>query len=210
MRHCVRYKRTSGGRRCAEFAGSDDFSMDGGFGAGIGRDLAGPLIGGGVTQVATLATKMLGRGKKIEKWGAGVGLGAGILVSGILAFRQSTRDIGITGLVVAGLVGLPRLIEDLMGPAAGSTAGYLGIHTAEADMAGYLGADDSAIQLLDSGGGLGVGAGLGVITAEEEVMAGAMGAGVPDVALLGAQRSEAELFGSGGGAAFGANFLSHQ
>lgn len=201
-KRCSRFKTvmTKYGRqrRCAEFSGGDDF---GEFGDGDKSAIAGPLIGGGITQVATLAAKLLGRGKPWgDKWGAAIGLGVGGAVSGILAFRQSSRPMGISALITTALVALPRLAEDMLAPAPGATKGAFGVTTAEQELQGFgdeMGAD--AIQLLDAGGGVG----FGVTTAEQELGAG----DDSPVQMLGA-RPEAELFGAGAG--FGSNFLSAQ
>lgn len=223
---CLRTKTvmTKYGRqkRCAEFSdglGDDGMSDFGDFGQGASPSIAGPLIGGGTAQVVTIATKMLGRGKAIEKWAGVVGLGVSGALSGVLAFRQSSRPTGISALITAGLVTLPRIIEDLMAPKTGLKG--FGVHTAERELAGVtteemagaeemLGAD---IQLLDSGSGGGV---MGVYTAEREMagddMEGANEAQLygaqQDVTLLGAQNNApVDLLG---GAGFGSNFLSAQ
>jgi len=222
-RRCERTKSvmTKYGRqtRCAKF--SDGFGDDGmsGFGDDFGQgdksSIAGPLIGGGVAQIGTLATKLLFRGKKIEKFGALIGLGLGGGLSAALAVSPRFRATGISGLITAGLVTLPRLLEDMIGPKTGLKDGF-GVHTAERELAGVtteemagaeemLGAD---IQLLDSGGGGGV---QGVITTEQE-MGGANEAQLfgaqQDLTLLGAQQNApVDLLG---GAGFGSNFLSAQ
>lgn len=173
-------------------AGADymmGFGDFGSFGA-AGRDhIAGPLVGGGLAQVGLMATKLIWPDKAVSKWAGAIGLGLGGLVSGILATRPGYRSTGISGLVTAALVGVPRQIEDLLGGAGGATAGYLGVITPEMEhMMGQQAANE--VELLDSGAGAGT---LGVITPErgDTMMGQDAGPGV-------------ELLGSG----FGANFLS--
>lgn len=179
-----------------------DGSM-GDFGFGAGREhIAGPLIGGGATQVGILAAKMIFKAKpNVSKWSGLIGLALGAGISGALAARPASRATGISGLVTAALIGIPRQIEDMMMPAA--TAGYLGVVTPEQGMMGYGGGfgvttpeqgmygAESEVQLLDSGSGGGV---FGV-TVPEADMEGMQGAG------------PVELLGGGG---FGTNFLSSQ
>lgn len=149
------------------------------------RQLAGPLVGGGVTQVGSLATKLIWKDSpKVSKWAPAIGFGLGGIVSGILAFRESTRDVGIAGLVTSLLVAVPAQLEELMLGDDGATAGF-GVVTPEMEMAG-LGAD-APVQLLDSGSS---GSGLGVTVPEQGGMMGA----TPPVELLGA------------GGSFGATF----
>lgn len=158
---------------------------------GAGREyVSGPLIGGGATQAALLTTKLLAKTKpNVSKWAGTIATLVGGAVSGALMFSPRHRAAGISGLITAALIGIPRQIEDLMAPTAGSTAGYFGVTVPEMEMAGYddmmmgAGAD---IELLDSGSGS---SGVMGVTVPEQV------SGAPDV----------ELLGSGG---FGANFLS--
>lgn len=187
------------------YMGMDDFGEDfgEGFGACGGQDhLAGPLIGGGATQVGILATKLLFKTSPTAvKWSALIGTVLGAGVSGLMMLSPKWRGKGMSGLVTALLVGLPRQAEDLL-RAAGTLAG-LGAVVAEReiageeDVSGYFGAGSvdetygpvaDEVQLLDSGSGsTGV---LGTVTAERETA----GAGPQDIEMLGA-----------GG--FGANFL---
>jgi hypothetical protein len=195
-------------RRCASFGDADmgdgDMGDDfGDFGETPDRShIAGPLVGGGLAQVGTLGAKMLLKGKPAAKWAGAIGFGLGALASGILIARPKTRAVGISSLITAAIVGIPRQIEDMLGePAAGAHSGYLGVITPERELAAaeqemaaaeqeMLGAQEQPIELLDSGSGsTGV---LGVITPERE-MAGAGGVG-GDIELLG----------------FGSNFLSQQ
>jgi len=150
------------------------------------RQLAGPLVGGGVTQVGSLATKLIWKDNPdVAKWAPAIGFGLGGIVSGILAFRPATRDVGITGLVTALLLALPQQLENLMMGSEGSTEGW-GVVTPEMEMMG-LGAE-APIQLLDSGGGMGV-----TVPEQGGMQGGGMGQ-TPPVELLG------------GGASFGATF----
>ena len=200
-RRCVAYKNTRKGRRCAAFAGADDLGM---FGDG-GRDhIAGPLIGGGIAQVGLLATKLLFKDSpKVVKWAPSIGTALSAIVGGIMAFRPNTRATGISALVTAGLIGIPRQIEGLLEDDK-PLRGYLGVTVAERELAdameqeamagmGGFGAGD--VELLDSGGGSS--AAFGVHVAERELEGSDLGQGAgPGV----------ELLGSG----FGSNFLSSQ
>lgn len=183
-----RRKRHMYGAGADYMMGFGDF---GSFGA-AGRDhIAGPLVGGGLAQVGLMATKLIWPDKPVAKWAGAIGLGLGGLVSGILATRPGYRTTGISGLVTAALVGVPRQIEDLLG-APGATAGYLGVITPEMvneqGYQGYLG-QTNEVELLDSGAGAGT---LGVITPERGDMMGQ-----PEMPQI-------ELLGNG----FGSNFLS--
>ena len=157
------------------------------------ESLAGPLVGGGTTQVGTLAAKLIWKDNAaINKWAPSIGFGLGAIVSGILAFRESTRGIGIAGLVTAALVAIPRQLEELMMGDDAATAGWdgLGIITAETEMQGLGAGAEQAVELLGDGSG-----GLGVVVPEMGG-GGQMGAGGAEHAV--------ELLSNGG---FGANFL---
>ena len=150
------------------------------------RQLAGPLVGGGVTQVGSLATQLIWKDNAaVSKWSPAIGFGLNAVVSGILAFRPTTRDIGIAGLVVGALIAVPEQLKNLMLGDSTPKAGF-GVITPEMEMMGF-GADQSPVQLLDSGSGS---TGLGVTIPEQGGMMGA----TPPVELLGM------------GGAFGANF----
>lgn len=162
---------------------------DMGFDGALTESLAGPLVGGAVTQVGTLATALIWKDKpNVQKWAPAIGLGLGALVSGILAFRENTRTIGIAGLVTAALVAVPRQLENILAGSHGTTKGF-GVITPES-MQGY---------------------GLGVITPESMQ-------GAPPVELLdsgngssgmqadvGASQPPVEMLGTSG---FGAHFAS--
>jgi len=162
---------------------------------GVGEDLAGPLVGGGVAQAAMITTKLLGRNKPFAKWSGLIGALAGGAVSGALMFSPRYRRMGIQGLLTAALVGLPRQIEDMIGgPSGGATAGsYLGLISPEAQMqdalGGYMQVPSQDVQMLSGQPGS-----FGAIVAERE-LSGGMGAGVPEVEIMGA---------------FGSNFMSNQ
>lgn len=158
----------------------DDF---GDFGDPGARDLAGPLVGGGLTQVGLLATKMLAKNSpRAQKWAPTIGFAVGGLVSGILAIRRSTRAIGVTGLLTAALIAIPRQVEELVG---GSLSGYLGIITPEQQgMMGYGEDMNGPVEVLSEAAGNG----MGVYTADSAMQ------GPADV----------EIMGSG---AFGSNFM---
>jgi hypothetical protein len=208
-KRCTRMKSvmTKHGRqqRCAEFGdvgdvGDPDF---GDFGDGGRGSVSGPLIGGGVTQVTTIAVKMLAKNKPgLAKWGASIGLLVGGGLSAALAFKRSTRSIGIPALLTSALIALPRQLEDLM-------ASKASLKGAEEELYG-LGEETESmdgappIQLLDSGGGTGV---LGVITPEQE-----LGVITPEQDLGNGDEGQTDGAGNGvellGG--FGSNFMSIQ
>ena len=187
-----------------------DYEMDGVFGR---AHVAGPLVGGGVTQAATLATKLLFKANpKVTKWANLIGLALGGGLSGILAARASTRETGIAGLITAAIIAVPNQIEAMLLDDA-AKAGYLGIITPEREMAGYMGDfgaegdyDESMmglgaeqdIQLLDASPGT-----MGVITPERE-MGGAMPSPMGAMGAGGVS-DDVELMGG-----FGSNFLSQQ
>jgi hypothetical protein len=121
--------------------------------------IAGPLIGGGVAQVGTLAAKLLFQGKAPSKWAGLIGAVTGAAVGAGMMFTRH-RDVGISALVTALLIGVPRQLEDLLAP--GSMSGYgLGVITptelaawgaeAEAQAAGQ-----PVVQLLSPGSGMGI------------------------------------------------------
>lgn len=158
----------------------------GDFGLAGRAEVAGPLIGGGVAQVGAIATKMLfSTSPKVVKWAPLIGSVLGAGVSALLAMRPGTRDTGISGIVTAALVGVPRQIEDALAPS--SLKGYLGVITPEMEMAGYGGLGAQDVELLDSGSGT----------------TGMLGTIVPEQEMNGP--GDVELLGAGG---FGASFLS--
>ncbi|MBV8720657.1 MAG: hypothetical protein JO277_00825 [Candidatus Eremiobacteraeota bacterium] len=168
-----------------------------GFGSADDRaHIAGPLIGGGATQIGIMLAHLHAKKNPAALRHAGIhGAILGALVSGGLAMTQKYRAIGISALVTVGVMALPRILEGFMGLGHRDETmkGYeLGIITPEQ----YQSLSDSepAIQLLDAGGGsTGV---LGTQVAEEvHPLAGAGGAG-----------DYVEMMGSG----FGTNFLAAQ
>lgn len=179
-------------------------AYDDGFGAGLSDpSIAGPLIGGGATQAAALATRLLFKDKpNVVKYASLIGLGIGGGISAALMFNPKYKQTGLAGLVTAALVAVPRQIEDLLA-ASGTMKDYLGLITPERELAGGYGGgmagDDYAmmgqpdVQLLDSGSGsTGV---LGTIVPEREMAGADFGAAPEGVELLGG---------------FGSNFLSQQ
>jgi len=203
-RRCVRMKMTKHGRKCAEFGDVGDvgdFGDLGDFGDPGSGAIAGPLIGGGVAQVVTTAVKLIAKGKPISKWAAGIGLLVGGGLSGVLAFRRSSRATGIPALITAALVTVPRQIEDLLAP-AGTFKG-----ASERELYG-LGEDDmdgAALTIMDSGSGsTGV---FGTIVPEEQ-----LGVTVPEEQMNDGDDGETngagrdvELLGG-----FGSNFMAVQ
>ena len=152
--------------------------------------VAGPLIGGGATQAAIIGTRLLFKGKpNVTKWAGLIGAAVGGAISGAMMFSPKHKATGISGLLTAALIGIPRQIEDMLEANGMLKDGYLGVVTAEqAAMAGYGYDDGSAmmgvpgVQLLDSG--------LGVTVAEQ--------------AQMGAISDDVQMLGNAG---FGANFL---
>lgn len=158
------------------------------FGAGM-EHISGPLIGGGAAQVGLLASKLLFRAKpNVAKWGGLIGAVLGSGISAALIASPRHRAAGWAGLVTALLIGVPRQVEDMLGPAAGATAGYFGVTVPE-EIHGYGGFGESPIQIMDAGAGsTGV---LGVTVPEEQM------SGPGDIEMLG-------------GSGFGSNFLAAQ
>jgi hypothetical protein len=167
-----------------------------GFGsAGDHAHIAGPLIGGGATQIGIMLAHL--HAKKNPKALRHAGLHGALLggiVSGALMLSPKHRATGISALVTVGIMAAPRLLEGFMGLGhREETAAMngLGIITPEQYQAlsdsGEFGDGDPAVQLLDSGSGsTGV---LGTHVAEE---------------LHGPPADGVELLGNG----FGSNFLS--
>ncbi len=162
-----------------------------GFGdAGGHAHIAGPLIGGGATQIGIMLAHLHARKNPKALRHAGLhGAVLGGLVGGALALSSKHRATGIAALVTVGIMTAPRILEGFMGLGhREETAAMngLGIITPEQYQA-LSGADDPAVQLLDAGD-----SGFGTHVAEEIHP------------LAGASDSPVELLGGGG---FGANFL---
>lgn len=163
-----------------------------GFGSGLSDpSVAGPLIGGGATQVGVMLAHLHAKKNPKALRHAGLhGLVFGGLVGGALAMSSKHRATGISALVTVGIITVPRIIEGFMG---------LG-HRHEEQLQGFgtivpqalEGFGQPEVQLLDSGSGsTGV---LGTHVAEE---------------LHGMGNAEGvEIMGAGGG--FGSNFLASQ
>lgn len=171
-----------------------------GFGnAGDRAHIAGPLIGGGATQIGIMLAHLHAKKNPAALRHAGIhGAVLGALVSGGLAMTQKYRAIGISALVTVGVMSLPRILEGFMGLGHRDETmkGYeLGIITPEQYQALADASSEPAVQLLDSGNGsTGM---FGTHVAEEiHPLAGAEGAS-DYVEMLG-------------GSGFGTNFLSPQ
>jgi hypothetical protein len=171
-----------------------------GFGDGGGNPaIAGPLIGGGATQIGIMLAHLHAKKNPAALRHSGIhGLVLGGLVGGALAFTHKHRQTGISALVTVGIITLPRILEGFMGLGHRDETmkGYeLGIITPQAYEALSGAGDEAAVQIMDSGSGsTGM---LGTHVAEEiHPMAGAGGAG-----------EYVEMLGSSG---FGSNFLSAQ
>ena len=152
-----------------------------GFGSSLSDpSIAGPLIGGGATQVGIMLAHLHAKKNPKALRHAGLhGAVLGGLVSGALAMSSKHRATGISALVTVGILTVPRIIEGFMG---------LG-HRHEEQLQGF---GEPEVQLLDSGSGsTGV---LGTHVAEE---------------LHGMGNAEGvEIMG--GGTGFGSNFLAAQ
>lgn len=165
-----------------------------GEGSGDHAHIAGPLIGGGATQIGIMLAHLHAKKNPAALRHAGIhGAILGGLVSGALALSHKHRATGISALATVAIMTIPRVMEGFMGLGhREETAAMhgLGIISAEQYQA-LSGAEEPAVQLLDSGSGsTGV---LGTHVAEE-------------IHPLGASDSPVELLGNG----FGTNFLSAQ
>lgn len=159
-----------------------------GFGAGDEHaSIAGPLIGGGATQVGIMLAHLHARKNPQALRHAGVhGAVLGVAVAGALALSTKYRQTGYSALATVAIMTIPRLLEGFMGLGhREETAAMhgLGIITPQA-LAGA--GEEPVVQLLDSG--------LGTTVAEELHGAG------------GNASEYVELLGNG----FGSNFLSAQ
>lgn len=169
-----------------------------GFGEGMGRpEIAGPLIGGGATQLGIMLAHLHARKNPTALRHAGLhGAVLGGLVGGALAMSHKHRATGISALVTVGIMAIPRILEGFMGLGhREETAAMhgLGIITPSEYHALSGAGDEPVVQLLDAGAGGGV---LGTHVAEEiQPLAGADGGDMP-----------VEILGNG----FGSNFLSAQ
>lgn len=147
--------------------------------------IAGPLIGGGATQIGIMLAHLHAKKNPKALRHAGLhGAVVGGLVAGALAMSKKHRATGISALVTVGILTMPRILEGLMGLGHREEQlkdAELGIITPEQYQA-LSGADD-AVQLLGGGSGT-----FGTHVAEE---------------LHGAPADGVELLGSG----FGSNFL---
>jgi hypothetical protein len=168
-----------------------------GFGEGFGGPhIAGPLIGGGATQIGIMLAHLHAKKNPAALRHAGLhGAVLGGLVSGLLALSSKHRATGISALVTVGIMTAPRILEGFMGLGHRQEQlkeAELGIITPEQYQALSGAGEEPAVQLLDSGSGsTGV---LGTTVAEEYH------------GLSGAGDSPVELLGNG----FGTNFLAAQ
>jgi hypothetical protein len=166
-----------------------------GFGEGGSEhaSIAGPLIGGGATQIGIMLAHLHARKNPKALRHAGLhGAVLGGLVAGALAFSKKHRETGISALVTVGVIAAPRILEGLMGLGhreETAMRGALGIITPEEYHALAGAGEEPMVQLLDSGAGGGV---LGTHVAEE-------------IHPLGASDAAVEVLGNSG---FGTNFLS--
>jgi hypothetical protein len=165
------------------------------FGDAGGRAyIAGPLIGGGATQIGIMLAHLHAkRNPKALRFAPSVyGSVLGGLVGTALLFSDKYRETGVAALVTTGIMIAPRILEGFMGLGHREEQlkeAELGIITPEQYQAlSGFGADDPAVQIMDSGSGsTGM---LGTHVAEE---VHPLGAGASDYV---------EMMG------FGANFLS--
>lgn len=173
-----------------------------GFGDGGGNPaIAGPLIGGGATQIGIMLAHLHAKKNPSALRHAGLhGLVLGGIVGGALAFTHKHRQTGISALVTVGVITLPRILEGFMGLGHRDETmkGYeLGIITPQAyEALSGPPADEAVVQIMDSGSGsTGM---LGTHVAEEVHPLAGAGGGAGDYV---------EMLGSSG---FGSNFLSAQ
>lgn len=165
-----------------------------GFGDGASRpEIAGPLIGGGATQLGIMLAHLHAKKNPAALRHAGWhGAIFGGLVSGALAMSQKHRQTGISALVTVGIMTIPRILEGFMGLGHREESAAmhgLGI-VVPSEYHSLSGADEPVVQLLDAGAGV---AGTFGTTVAEELQ----GAG-DDMPV--------EILGNG----FGSNFLSAQ
>jgi len=154
--------------------------------------IAGPLIGGGATQIGVMLAHLHAKRNPKALRHAGLhGAILGGLVSLGLIMSSKHRTTGISALATVGIMTVPRILEGFMGLGhREETAAMNGLGIITPEQYQALGDGDPAVQLLDSGSGsTGV---LGTTVAEEvHPLAGPAADGV-------------EVLGNG----FGTNFLS--
>lgn len=212
VNRCAGFITTGSGASAAadEDAGAghaaDDFGDDfGDFGLGLGSEgVAGPLIGGGAAQVGTLAIRLAAKNSPtLQKWAPAIGAAVGMAASGALMLSPRFRATGLSGLITAALVGIPRQIEDLLMGSA--MKDYLGVITAEQEMAGAYGFGDEYAGYGQMGDEY---AGYAALGAQQDVqlLDGQLGVTVAEQEMNGP--GDVELLGSGNG--FGSNFLAAQ
>lgn len=210
VKRCASFQDNGGALVAADSGASaaadwgDDFGDDFGFGAGR-PEFAGPLIGGGLAQVGSLAVRMLFKNSpNLQKWAPAIGTVLGAGVSGAMMMSPRFKAAGMSGILTAALIGIPRQIEDiLMGSAMKD---YLGVITAEQEMAGaYAGFGDeyAGYQMGDEYAGY---AGLGA-QGDVQLLDSGLGVTVAEQEMNG-PGGDVELLGSGSG--FGSNFLAAQ
>lgn len=158
-------------------------------------EIAGPLIGGGATQLGIMLAHLHAKKNPAALRHAGIhGAIVGGLISGALAMSQKHRQTGISALATVAIMTVPRILEGFMGLGhREETAAMhgLGIVTPTEYHALSGAGDEPVVQLLDAGAG--VTGSLGTHVAEElQPLAGADG----DMPV--------EILGNG----FGSNFLS--
>ncbi len=162
-----------------------------GFGNADHASIAGPLIGGGATQIGIMLAHLHARKNPKALRHAGLhGAVLGGLVGGALALSPKHRETGISALVTVGIIAAPRILEGLMGLGhreETAMRGALGIITPE-EYHALSGSDEPVVQLLDSG--------LGTHVAEEYAPMGHE---------VGPTGPAVEVLGNSG---FGSNFLS--
>jgi len=164
-----------------------------GFGEGASRpEIAGPLIGGGATQLGIMLAHLHARKNPAALRHAGVhGAILGGLVAGGLMMSHKHRATGISALTTVAIMAIPRMLEGFMGLGhREETAAMhgLGIITPSEYHSLSGAGEEPVVQLLDAGGGFGT-------HVAEELTNG-----------LGDSDMPVEILGNG----FGSNFLSAQ
>lgn len=168
-----------------------------GFGMGAGNPaIAGPLIGGGATQLGIMLAHLHAKKNPAALRHAGVhGALVGAAVGGLLAMSPKHRETGISALVTVAIMSIPRMLEGFMGLGhREETAAMHGLGIiVPSHYESLSGAEEPVVQLLDAG--TGVSGSFGTHVAEEMGPGPEPGADMP-----------VEIMGNG----FGSNFLSAQ
>ena len=163
-----------------------------GFGAGDEHaSIAGPLIGGGATQVGIMLAHLHARKNPTALRHAGVhGAVLGVIVGGALAMSSKYRQTGYSALATVAIMTIPRMLEGFMGLGhREETAAMHGLGIITPQALQGAGEEQPVVQLLDSNE---MNGGFGVHVAEE---------------LNGAGNAASEYVEMMGTSGFGSTFL---